>query len=84
MRDWRQPVQQDYIPRMIELEHSDHLFVKRMAEERGVSEEVLLAALYKIIRKFQGLQIEDPKLKYGEYYFRCLVDLGFIEQPSTS
>ncbi len=73
-----------FVPCMSDLDRSDRLFVKRLAEERGVNEEVLLAALYKIIRKFQGLQIEDPKLKYGEYYFRCLVDLGFIEQPSTS
>lgn len=77
-------MQEYFVPCMSDLDRSDRLFVKRLAEERGVSEEVLLAALYKIIRKFQGLQIEDPKLKYGEYYFRCLVDLGFIEQPSTS
>ena len=77
-------MQRYFDPRMSDLDRSDRLIVKRMSEERGVSEEVLLAALYKIIREFQGRQIQHPKLKYGEYYFRYLVDLGLIDQPSTS
>lgn len=69
---------------MIKFEHSDCLIVKRMAEERGVTVEVLLAALYKIIDEFQDFQIHNPKLKSGEDYYRYLVDLGLTEQPSTS
>ena len=77
-------MQEYFVPRMSDLEPSDYNIFMCLAEERGVSEEVLLAALYKIIREFQGRQIQHPKLKYGEYYFRYLVDLGLIDQPSTS
>jgi hypothetical protein len=77
-------MQEYFVPCMSDLDRSDRLIVKRLAEERGVNEEVLLAAMYKIIREFQCRQIQHSKLKYGEYYFRYLVDLGLIDQPSTS
>jgi hypothetical protein len=77
-------MQEYFVPCMSDLDRSDRLIVKRLAEEHGVSEEVLLAALYKIIRKFQDFQVQNPKFMSGEDYYRYLVDLGLIEQPSTS
>ena len=74
-------MQRDYVPRMIDLERSDYLIVKRMAAKRGLSEEVLLVALRKIIRELQGFQIKHPKLMSGEDYYCYPVDLGVIDQP---
>ena len=77
-------MQQDYISSMNELEPSDRLIITRMTEERGVSEEIVLAALYKIVHEFQDFQIQNPNPLPGKDYYRYLVKLGFITQPSTS
>ena len=49
----------DYVPRMINLERSDYQIVRQMAEERGLGEKGLSAAVRMIIREWQGFQLQE-------------------------
>ena len=76
-------MQRDYVPRMINLERSDYLIVKRMAVERGLGDKGFSAALRMIIREWQDYQIQDPTLMSTEDFRQYLVDLGVMDQPAT-
>jgi hypothetical protein len=44
-------MQREYVPHMINLEHSDYPIVKHMAEKRGLGDKGFSAALRMIIRE---------------------------------
>jgi hypothetical protein len=48
------------IPRMINLENSDYQIVREMAEERGLGEKGLSAAIRRISRLWHQHQLQDP------------------------
>ena len=77
-------MQREYVPRMINLERSDYQIVKRMAEERGLGDKGFSAALRMIIREWQNYQLQDPTLTSTEDFYRYLVDLGLIDEPSAA
>ena len=77
-------MQREYVPRMINLERSDYQIVKRMAEERGLGDKGFSAALRMIIREWLNYQLQDPTLMSTEAFYRYLVNLGLIDEPSAT
>ena len=77
-------MQREYVLRMINLERSDYQIVKRIAEERGFGDKGFSAALCMIIREWQNYQFQDPTLRSTEDFYRYLVDLSLIDEPSAA
>lgn len=74
----------DYIPRMINLEPSDYKIVRSFADERGLGDRGISAAIRMIIREWQEFQLQDPIHMTAEEIYRLLVDRGLIDRPSPS
>ena len=70
----------EYVPRMINLEQSDYQVVRRVADQRGLGEKGVSAALRMIIREWQEFQLQDPAHMTAEDIHKVLLDLGLIEQ----
>ena len=77
-------MQHDYVPRMINLERSDYEIVRQMAEERGLGEKGLSAAIRMIIREWQEFQLQYPNRLNAEQLHKALVKIGVIELPDPS
>jgi hypothetical protein len=74
----------DYVPRMINLERSDYQIVRQMAEERGLGEKGLSAAIRMIIRDWQEFQLQYPNRMTAEEIQRVLVELVLIVQSAVT
>jgi len=69
---------------MINLERSEYQIVRQMAEERGLGEKGLSAAVRMIIREWQGFQLQELNRITAEELTKMLVDCGFIDRPDPS